>query len=147
MRFSFDDAERLPELLKAIPESEILRKQRNIRKVWKRCGGTDGHGGGRRSCLECAHQARVRDGPASTLATSHSGCAAPRLCRYSWSSLKWFRQIARDKLTANWALNPEDETNSTEIPERQRPYDPASGDAFQTLMEWLYGQMEKSEGG
>ncbi|KAK2080891.1 hypothetical protein QBZ16_000745 [Prototheca wickerhamii] len=102
VRFSFDDAERLPELLKAIPESEILRKQRNIRKVWK---------------------------------------------RYSWSSLKWFRQIAREKLTANWALNPEDETNSTEIPERQRPYDPASGDAFQTLMEWLYGQMEKSEGG
>ena len=36
VRFSFEDAERLPELLKAIPESEILRKQRNIRKVWRR---------------------------------------------------------------------------------------------------------------
>ena len=145
MRFSFDDAERLPKLLKAIPESEILRKQRNIRKVWKRCGGTNGHGGGRRSCPECARQARVRGGPASTLVTSHSWLC--RLCRYSWSSLTWFQQIAREKMTANWALNPEDETNSTEIPERQRLYDPASGDAFQTLMEWLYGQMEKSEGG
>ena len=36
MRFAFKDAERLPELLKAIPKEEILRKQRNIRKVWRR---------------------------------------------------------------------------------------------------------------
>lgn len=36
VRVAFEDAERLPEILKAIPESEILRKQRNIRKVWRR---------------------------------------------------------------------------------------------------------------
>ena len=42
VRFSFEDAERLPELLKAIPESEILRKQRNIRKVWRRCARRSG---------------------------------------------------------------------------------------------------------
>ncbi|KAK2080889.1 hypothetical protein QBZ16_000743 [Prototheca wickerhamii] len=61
--------------------------------------------------------------------------------KYSWSSLKWFKQIAQQNMDYNWARAPEKEVDREPFPERQRPYDPASGDAFQTLMEWLYGQM------
>lgn len=44
-------------------------------------------------------------------------------------------------METNWAGAREEEVDGEPFPERQRPYDPASGDAFQTLMEWLYGQM------
>ena len=36
VRVRFEDVERLPEILKRVPQREIKRLQTNIRKVWRR---------------------------------------------------------------------------------------------------------------
>ena len=48
-------------------------------------------------------------------------------------------------MASNWENLKEAPGNSTREPRREAPYNPREGDALQTLMEWLYGQMEKSE--
>ena len=50
-------------------------------------------------------------------------------------------------MAANWEI-PQDESSVPDQEQwRTRPYDPRQGDALQTLMEWLYGQMEKTSRG
>ena len=55
--------------------------------------------------------------------------------RYGWTSLKWYKDTVNRLQEQNLA-----QPRSTG-PERASPFDPGVGDAFQTLMEWLYGRM------
>ena len=41
----------------------------------------------------------------------------------------------------NWEQLKDDPNGTEWEPQREAPFDPAKGDALQTLMEWLYGRM------
>ena len=41
----------------------------------------------------------------------------------------------------NWEQLKDDPNGTEWGPQREAPFDPAKGDALQTLMEWLYGRM------
>lgn len=51
--------------------------------------------------------------------------------------------MASEKLEENWSHAKWKESETGSQPRREPVFDPAKGDAFQTLMEWLYARMDK----
>lgn len=120
MRVNFDDVERIPQILKAIPAETVLRLQKNIGKVWKRSVG----GGGR---ARAASRVALR----SPAVPAHDP-------RFAWSSYRPFLDQWKSVQASNAELS---EIEPASLPARETEWDIEQGDAFMTLMEWLHGKM------